>query len=338
MPDTKLTGLSEVSAPALSDVFYWVEAPGSAPVSDKITGARAAGLLAHTPVLGRLTTETGVPVSTSDRTAQGTLFLTPSTPWGMSITTGYVRTYDGTRIRMQEYSEVSLALTVTSGSNYDVFLKNSDLSLVLSAAWTNGTTRADALAKVKDLIVAATDNTLLWLGTIRASGANTVEDSFGYVTTQVGGKRFVWNAWNQVLKAIGVKDTANTWSYSTATLRGANGAVAPLNCVEWVTGNAASLVSAQLNAGGFGQSNSARASAAGIGIDTQTAWSGFYDERYNPTASTITIPFQARYRGYPGLGYHYASWGESGGDGTNTWYGDNGGTTQQSGLTADLMG
>src|SRR5690348_18514502 len=90
----------------------------------------------------RLTLQTGVAVSTTDQTSKTTVYLTP---------------YSGNRIALfngsnwQLYaiaSDKSLALgTLTSGKNYDVFAYDSsgDVTLAFSAAWTNDTTRADAL-------------------------------------------------------------------------------------------------------------------------------------------------------------------------------------------------
>jgi hypothetical protein len=81
---------------------------------------------------GRLTTESGVGVSTSDRTSQSTIYFTP-------YLGNRVALYSGSAWAEYTLTERSLALSgLTSGKNYDVFLYNNSgtLTLELSAAWT----------------------------------------------------------------------------------------------------------------------------------------------------------------------------------------------------------
>ena len=114
--------------------------------------------------------------------------------------------------------------------------------IALSAAWASDTTRTDAIALQDGIPVKSGTATLRWVGTIRTTGTTTTEDSGGGVTTQVGGKRFVWNAYNQVPRALAVIDTTDNWTYTTATVRQANGATG--NKVEYVAGSVASFIEA----------------------------------------------------------------------------------------------
>ncbi len=87
----------------------------------------------------RLTTQTGVPVSTDDRTAQATIFATPSAPNGSHLDTAYLWTYTGSRVRQQSFSgDKSLGLAIVSGAVQDIFIKDSDLSLT-AELWRNAT-------------------------------------------------------------------------------------------------------------------------------------------------------------------------------------------------------
>lgn len=276
---------------------------------------------------GRLTTESGVPVSTSDRTAQGTLYYTP-------YKHGNVYTYSGSAWQQKTFSEISLALTVTSGKNYDVFIDSGATTLSLSNAWTNDTTRADALATQNGVTVLSSDHTKLWLGTIRGSGANVTEDSAGGSTSQVGGKRFVWNAYNQVPRRAAVIDTTDNWSYTTDTIRQADGASG--NKIEYSTGDVATQINAFVHGVAFLGSNSARAAKVGVGVDSTTTFSGFVQGGY-AQGTSVYAPMMGRYVGTPGLGYHYISWNEKGADGTCTFLGDNGGDGQQTGLVVTLF-
>ncbi len=278
----------------------------------------------------RLTLTTAVPVTTSDVTGAGTLYYTP-------YKSGSVVYYTGSEWAQATISEINLSLTLTSGKNYDVFVSCSSSSacaLSLSAAWTNDTTRADALGTQDGVTALNSDKTKLWVGTIRASGTNTTEDSAGGSTTQVGGKRFVWNRFNQVPRPLKVIDTTDSWNYSTGTWRQANNASG--NKVEWVTGDASARVSAQAQAPIFSNNMAGRAAHLGVGIDSVTVPSGLLGQAYSATPSGVTSTAVGAYSGFPGLGYHYASWMEYGGDGTTTFKGDDGGVAQ-SGLIAELI-
>jgi len=187
MADSRLTALSETSVIALDDPLYTVDVSDTtddpAGSSRKITSQRLLGLL-NTVCQGRLTVESGVAVSTSDQTGKSNLYFTP-------YRGNKVALYDGSRWKLYAFSEVSLSLTsLTSGKNYDVFLYDNSgtLTLELSAAWTNNTTRADALSTQDGVTVKSGAATRRWLGTIRTTGATTTEDS--------ATKRFVANAYN----------------------------------------------------------------------------------------------------------------------------------------------
>lgn len=249
MADQKLTALSELSVPALDDLAYLVDDVAGTPTSVKITLTRLLGMAAIAPG-GRLTTESGVPISTSDWTGRGTLYYTPHAHGG-------VRLYDGTRWRLYTFTERSLSLTLTADKNYDVFLYDNagTLTLELSAAWTNDTTRADALTTQDGVTVKSGATTRLWLGTIRASGSNVTEDSLT--------KRYVWNAYNRVDRHMR-RASASSHSYSGTSWRYWDNSSA--NRLAFVLGEP-SAVGATLRdyvtTGAYAQ--------VGIGVDSDTA-------------------------------------------------------------------
>jgi hypothetical protein len=169
----------------------------------------------------RLTTESGVPVSTSDRTSQGTIYLTP-------YKGKYIALYDGAAWDYLSSAEVSLALSsLTSGANYDVFAYNNagTLTLELSAAWTNATTRADALTTQDGVTVKSGSTTRRWVGTIRTTGTATTEDAER--------RRFVYNADNRVPRHNQVV-YATAHFYATNTTRQMN--TVATNQIEYVLG------------------------------------------------------------------------------------------------------
>ena len=332
MADSKTTALTEVSVPALEDIDYTIDDPGGTPTSAKVSVNRRLGMLRGFWGF-RLSLATGVAVPTADVTAAGTLYAVPHAPPGFSGLAGLSCPFDGTRWRMYDDTEKSLALTVTNGSNYDVFWYDNagTRTIELSAAWTNATTRADALAAQNSIDVKSGATTRLHVGTICASGTNQCETSFGGTTTQVGGKWYVWNKYNQVPIDLIVIDTADSWSYPTVTWRVANGATAPLNCLEYVTGDAASRVSARIISAASLASNSARIAINSVGLGNTTPV-GLRGAGFNTVVTAMAPTICAEYAGQPGLGYRNIRWLESGSDGSCSFLGDNAASGMQAGM------
>lgn len=132
---------------------------------------------------GRLTLETAVPDSTTDQTGKTHLYYTPDAH-------NRAPKWNGTNWEQSTFSEYDLSgPTLTSGKNYDVFWDGSALSL--SSAWTNDTTRADALSTQDGIPCLSSDHTKIHVGLIRASGSNTMEDSItkGYVVNRYNRRR-----------------------------------------------------------------------------------------------------------------------------------------------------
>jgi len=270
----------------------------------KTVGATLATGDTNMNVYGRLTTESLVPVSTSDRTSQGTIYFTPYK--GASIPL-----FNGTRWVRRSFSEVSLALTATSGKNYDVFVYDNSgtVALELSAAWASDTSRTDSLALQNGVYVKSGTPTRLWLGTIRASGANVTEDSLA--------KRFVWNRYNQVHRAMKVIESADSWTYTLSTWRQANANAA--NQLAYVCGDVGAYSEANIQS--LNSSSGTTSRMVSVGVDSITLPGGI--QTYIGTSGNSTG--SSLYKGTPGLGYHFLAWLEmSGAVGTTTWYGDAG--------------
>lgn len=194
--------------------------------------------------------------------------------------------------------------------------------------------RQTALATQDGVYVQSGATNKLYVGSYMTSSTTTTEDSFGGAS-QAGGKRFLFNAYNAVPRNIGVIDTTDSWTYTTATYRQADNAAG--NKVECFVGLATNLVAARV----YGHAINAGAVvtvAVGIGVDSTSATSAL--TRGETTVASPTAPglgCHARYSGYPGIGYHSLSWLEiSAASGTTTWYGDNGNANVQSGLEAEV--
>lgn len=268
---------------------------------------------------GRLTLTTALPVTTADVTAAGTLYYTP-------FRGNQIWVYSGSAWVLFTLTEISLALTLTSGKNYDVFVYSNSgtLTLELSAAWASDTTRTDALTLQDGFYVKSGSTSRLWLGTIRASGANTTEDSYA--------KRFVWNAYNRVPRAMRVIDTTDTWNYTLATVRQANGSTA--NQLDLVCGLASDSIAVTVVSHAI-NTNVNVTMATGIGEDsTSTFTSGGLIGRVDCFNTSSVHEITASLLAVPGLGRHFYSWNEySQAVGTTTWRGDGGVTYTQSGIS-----
>lgn len=273
---------------------------GSAPSWQAAAGGAAAGLQGV-----RLYATTGVPVPASDTTTVSTIYVGA---FGCNTVT----VLDGSdNLVALTISEHSLALSgLTSGKAYDVFLySNAGTPTVeLSAAWTNDTTRADALALVKGIYVKSSAHTRLHVGTIYTTGTTSTADT--------AAKRFMWNRFNQRLAYMAVQETGVTnWAYSTATIRQANANAA--NQLDYVTGDAGTVADARAYVPTL--TTVAATFSVGIGLDSTTT----DDSSISGSNQTNNIytSLSAFYSGRPGLGRHRLVWVEKGGGtGTQTWY------------------
>lgn len=232
-----------------------------------------------------------------------------------------VAVYTGSRWKLMPLTEISLAVPATADTMYDVFLYDNSGTLTLeSLVWTNNTTRATALAYQDGVLCKTGALTRRYVGSFRTS-------SVSGNTRNLQGYRLIWNYYNRVRMNFHAEDTTNTWDYTTATWRQANGATA--NKIEFVQG----VVEDVMSVWALGHSSNTNASVLrgiSIGLDsTSTASSAGHFSVIGSALGDI-IPHHAEYT-YPitNPGYHYFSWNEwSAATGTTTWYGDNGGAAQ----------
>lgn len=296
---------------------------GAVTTSGSAVTALSQTYLPFDVVQGRLTTETAVPVSTSDRIAQSTVYFTPYKGSKIGL-------YTGSLWEVCSFTEFSLALTgLTTDKNYDLFATDSgSCTIVLSTgtAWTDGTTRAAALALQNGIYVLGSDHTKRWLGTLRTTSTTTTEDS--------AKKRFVWNAANQIQRNLQCPaETTDTWAYSTATWRQARASTT--NQFEVISGDASTVVDVRVVASAIGSADNVTGSI-GIGLDSTStlATNALAGRGCGSTQCTMVSTLS----GPSGLGYHTYAWLEIGnGTATMTWNGDAGVVgVVNSGLTGTL--
>jgi len=259
---------------------------------DSLTDSTGGSWVTNT-ASGRLTLESGVPVSTSDQTSKTTIYYTPYNGDRISL-------YDGTNWATYTFTQRSLALgTLTSGKNYDVFMYNNSgtLTLELSSAWTSDTVRANALTLQNGVYVKSGSTTRRYLGTFRTTSTTTTEDSIT--------KKFVWNFNNRVERPM-YKNGTTSHTYTTASWRNWNND-ATLR-VEFITGIDAGQVVH------FGGTSTGTSNDFGAGFDGTTPG---YDSINCGGTGVSQIRSGRAYssRGYF-LGYHYCQMYEYGASGT----------------------
>jgi hypothetical protein len=147
---------------------------------------------------GRLTLESGVPVSTAEQSDKTTLYFTPYNGNCISI-------YDTSDLKWKiyEFTELSLALnSLTASRPHDIFAYiNSGSPAIEALAWTDATTRAVSLTFKNGVLVKNTDNSRRYLGTIYVDAANKCQDTLT--------KAYVWNNQNQILRRMYMAETTS---------------------------------------------------------------------------------------------------------------------------------
>lgn len=270
----------------------------------------------------RLTLSTGVPVTTADVLAAGTLFCTPYVGNRMAL-------YDGTLWNMRASAEFSLALTLTNAAVYDVFcFDNAGVPTLELLVWTNSTTRATALVYQDGVLVKSGATTRRYLGTLNASATNQTEDSYL--------RRYLWNYYNRAIRPMAFLKTA-TWVYTNSAYQQAG---ADTNAqLSVVIGLQEDEVAVQISASCNGTNAGCQLSVA-VGLDSTTAPAakGMFPQCFIHVVGNPEQLF-AFWKGFTGIGRHALVWLEYSTAGTNTWQGDQGSpSTMQSGITGSVRG
>lgn len=311
----KITDLDPMTAPALTDLVECVDVSdaggtggGAGGTGKKTTLKLALGVAVKSICQGRLTLTSGTAVTTSDVTAATSIYFTPYNGNLLGL-------YNGTAWELWSFTELTLSLSgLTLGKNYDVFVYDSSGTLTLEAVvWTDDTTRATALTTQDGIYVKSGTTTKRYLGTFRTTGTTgQCEDS--------AVKRFVYNAYNKVSRALLRQESASSWNYTSATVRQVNGSTA--NQVEVVVGLQDTRV--QLNGVNLAsQASSVATLLAGIGENSTTTISTNGISGRETCVVGAFIQMVSSYNNTPRVGYSFLAWLEGGqAAGTTTWYGN----------------
>ncbi len=256
----------------------------------------------------RLTLTAGVPVTTADVLAATSVKVEPYLGNRIDL-------YDGSAWNQRVVTASSIPLPVAADTLYDVFCYDSGgVPTYELLAWTNDTTRATALTLQDGIRVKTGAVTRRYLGSVRTTAvAGQTEDSIK--------KRYLFNEQNRVLRTLRRMETTATWTYSTATIRQANGNTA--NQVECVVGSPDALLDLCL-IGISSNSTGGILTQVTIGEDSTSAFSTdsvFFAVQVGAGAG-INQVLHAYLKKLPAVGKHSYIWQEySAATGTTTWGG-----------------
>ena len=275
---------------------------GSAEQFLKSQGAGADPIMADLPfglMLGisgfRLSLETGVSVSATDQTNKSTLYLVPHRHKNILLKVSGVW-------KLVSTAEISLALSgLTSGKNYDVFAywTGSAVALELSAAWTNDSTRATALASATTygVTVKSGDESRTWLGTFRSTSTSATELSAANI--------FLWNAYNQVDLPLATIEATN-YGYATATWRSANASTtAGVGRTQFVCGIAGALVHCQYNSSISPATSGGSIGRVGLNLNSTSATPTNIGTAYNANGAAVAVNIPANLVARAALGFNF---------------------------------
>ena len=305
---------------------------------------------------GRLTLTTATPVLVSDVTAAATIYYAFHVHDKLIV-------FDGKIWRVVPFTELSLALDSDSGHTgyhqsgklFDLFYSYVAGTLYFGsgAAWTNDTTRADALGRKNGIWTnnasmtlrhgSASGNTVTvpanqgtHLGTFYASANGQTEMTFR-PTPAAGGtnnKLLLWNRYNRVNTAATCRESTNSWTCNAGTMRALNSSNS--NRISFVRGSDDDA--ADVFSFGFNSQTAADYGWQGIGLDSTTAG---WDGGLRHPAITNAVANNGTYssaKGWPGLGFHYFQQLEFSAVNNLTFYGDNGDAPrQQTGIQMSMM-
>ena len=272
----------------------------------------------------RLTGVSATPVMTADSTTLNTIFLTPFRGAQISL-------YNGNSWDLLSSAEVSISVTGrTTDLPFDIFAFNSGGVVTLELLdWTSATARATNLVRQDGVWCKTGDRTRRYVGSCRARSATTFHWVRAGVDLPAKLDLFNADAANRVVITFSLIASTNTWNYTIATWRQAQGSTNYQ--IDVMVGLQEESFHSSLRVTSRNSTISI-ARDVGIGFDSTTAFTGLAGSTTNTVASQNAAQF-AIIDHLPTIGRHFYAWLEiSTATGTCTWVGDDGALRIQSGM------
>lgn len=297
---------------------------------------------------GRVTLTTATPVQVADNSGTTSIFYTPHVHDGIQLYNGSTwDTHTFTELTNATADTTKNPAAVAADNNYDLFVWDDASTIRLSRgpAWTSATARGTGagtteLARQNGRFVNAVAITNgpaagrgHYVGTFRSNASSQARFTHG--GTAAGGTEgflHVFNRYNQVLYTGQSRNSTNTWTYSGSVWRAANASnTTRINVLNGLDDNSVFASYSAIIA-----ISSSEEGYVGVGHDSTTAPSGVFGTMGDNDIIAICTAF---FRGRAGLGHHFFQALENRSGSSNpTFYGDNGGTNDQSGLQVDWWG
>jgi hypothetical protein len=342
-------------------------------LTDKATARINMGVSLPSPQ-GRLTLTAGVPVLSSDVTAATSIYYSPLIGQLVPVYSGTEWVVKSILSSTTDTTGLTLALDSNSGhtgyhvsgSLFDLFaaVVSGTLYFGTGPAWTSTTARGSGAATTELEMFSgvwvnkqsmtlrhgsASGNTVTvparqgtYLGTFAASANGQTEMTFK-PSAAAGGtanKLYLWNGYNQVPMHAICRDSTDTWTYATSTIRSANNSTS--NRVGFVLGLGGGRVSGRYCA--YSRWSASTGAIVGVGYDSTTA---FMDQNFpnfldiNGASVVDAFPMVSPFDMQTSdIGFHYVQaleWANTAS--TVTFFGDNAlPTLIQMGLSATVYG
>lgn len=236
---------------------------------------------------------------------------------------------------------IGMEVTVRDGSNSELayvtaVVNNTSITVdTLTNSYTlpdiyGFNQRATALTTVNGIYVKSGGTGYRYLGTIR------ITDTTGQ-TEDSTSRRYVWNMYNRVIRPLRAYDATDSWTYSTASWRSANGFTGKTygtgRCGV-IAGISEDHLDISVNSLAYSNALSSIECASGIGLNkTDTNLAQIYG---GYTGRDITRSIPAYYKGIVPLGHTYVQRLEINAATSITWYGDAGVTYIQTGMIGSV--
>jgi YVTN family beta-propeller protein len=294
---------------------------------------------------GLLTLSSTAPVMTADATNKSTIYYLPYQGNGVPV-------YNGAQFAnwLLGSSGISLALDSNAAHTgyhqstklFDIFafIKSGALTLGTGPAWTNNTTRANAITQKNGLWVnsasitlrfgtnsgdttSVTANQATYLGTMYATADGQTGMAYNPAIAAGGTNNILglYNAYNRIAITATCWDSTASWTNTGSAVQPANydqgGAGTNLkNRISWVDGLQQSNVEASYQVDMYSSSSSVQGSA-GVSVNWTSgasAYSGFHAQ----SISTNNVPLLGRVTAAPLLGFNFVQAVERNDSGTGT--------------------
>jgi len=336
--------LAAESSPATSDIMLLIDDPSGTPTPKKVTVANILGLIPPTylPAYVRCSLVSGDPNPIADQSAKTDVYVMP---YGGNA----IPLWNGSKFAATEFAELTAALNATyqtAGNVYDIYVfdDSGTIRAGFGVAWTSAASRGTGAGTAETETVNGVDVNKNQMTVRNGASSYTVTARYGTLVGTVAISTSgqvnrtsslceISNQYNPLPFSMFAVDTTNSWTYTTATWRAANGST--VNGVMRVTFVAGRPTKVYATHNRYAYHSAGTWGATGIGINATNTNSA---QRFGTWVITAGVDVPSIYSGTVAEGLNYIQALEiSNATGTMHWYGNgNAPTFLASALIVDI--